>query len=52
MVGDELVQMWSLLRDLGEAKKLDTAVLRSIHPEALTLETWIRIHRAPMAGNP
>jgi uncharacterized protein YbjT (DUF2867 family) len=52
MVGDELVQMWSFLRDLGEAKKLDTAVMRSIHPEALTLETWIRTHRAPMAGNP
>jgi uncharacterized protein YbjT (DUF2867 family) len=51
MAGDELVRMWSFLRDLGEAKQLDPAVLRSIHPEALTLEAWLRANQAPAAGD-
>ncbi len=42
LVGDELVRMWAFLRDRGAALRLDPRVLRSIHPDALTVEQWIR----------
>jgi uncharacterized protein YbjT (DUF2867 family) len=42
MVGDDLVRMWAFIRDHYEELQLDPGVLRSIHPEALTVEQWIR----------
>ncbi len=47
MVGNELVQMWSFIRERGAELRLDPAVLRSIHPDALTVEQWIRRTCAP-----
>jgi uncharacterized protein YbjT (DUF2867 family) len=42
MVGDELVQMWTFIRERGSDLKLDPTFLRSVHPGALTVEQWIR----------
>jgi uncharacterized protein YbjT (DUF2867 family) len=43
MVGDELVQMWTFIRERGSNLKLDPTFLRSVHPGALTVEQWLRI---------
>lgn len=42
MVGEELVQMWTFIRERGGELKLDPAFLRAMHPGALTVEQWIR----------
>lgn len=41
MAGDELVRMWAFIRDRGDALQLDPSVLRSLHPDALTLDAYL-----------
>ncbi len=43
MVGSELVQMWTFIRERGGDLQLNPALLRSVHPAAFTVERWMRM---------
>lgn len=50
IVGTDLTTMWRWLRT--NEVDLDTGPTRVIHPEAMTVETWLRTHNAAPSGTP